>query len=280
MKQVDERRTAEQMPSGFSRRRLAALSLALAGAVIPARVSASAWRPGSAAGETPVDGRLVQRSDGSLYLIETGLRRAVELQTGVADDEIDLLPGGEPVQYLGGQDTLLSLSNARAPLPAEPATPLPVRPAGVRPVVMLPPTAEEIPGLGGQRVVTSGAYDQQISVTVVEARRLESYPGTQDAHFATGAYVVLVADVENRGSASTYCGSRSIQLIDERNRRHDSTRLFLSSVAERAWGLPDGASPRMNPGLTRRCLIAFDVPADLRRFTLAAYKEPTSRGRR
>jgi len=79
-------------------------------------------------------------------------------------------------------------------------------------------------------------------------------------------------DVTNEGRASSYCGAYALQLLDDRNRRHDASRLYIASATERAWGFPDGSNPRINPGLTKRSLLAFDVPPEIKRFTLVPFK--------
>ncbi len=221
-----------------------------------------------------VDGRLVVRGDGAIYLIERGLKRPVAVLRE-ADDEVNTLPDGEPLVYLA------PLSDA--PIPAAPCPPA----ATVAPVVAAPePTATPpaaqravIPGepgpatsLIGQRVLTRGSNDQPISVTVVDARWVDSYPSTYGTRYAAGAFALVVAEVTNNGLASSYCGIYAAQVVDERGRRHDASRLYVASATERAWGFPDGTNPRINPGLTRRSLLAFDVPPEITRLTLVPFK--------
>lgn len=224
----------------------------------------------AAAPSTPIDGRFVMRADGAVYFVGSGFKRVVRLATDVDDAELDPLPDGEPIVTLalgasGGAPAapVLAPATVSGSGAAEPRTAI---------VITMPGETGPVAGLIGQRVLAKGSNDQKVAVTVTDARWFDSYPGSYGIRYATGMFAGLVVEVENQGIASSYCGVYTVQLVDERNRRFDASRVYMPSSVERAWGFLDGTNPRVNPGLMRKSLLIFDVPAEARLRTMIPYK--------
>jgi hypothetical protein len=218
---------------------------------------------GVALAQTTLDptlqGRLLRKSDGTLYVYKDGARYPV-VPADLTDQQIDAIPqmGIQVVRLSdlfavsGGSDSagMGASTGSSTPLPQVVAT-------GTGPLV------GALAGLVGQ---TASVCDLLGNPLNVQVERAEQLLGTDQR-----THVLLIVSAANVGT-SRATGYPPVVLRDSQGRTFERTATGLGvSLSElaRQYGLPGAAEQVLPPGVTERQIWTFQVPDDIEGVTLA-----------
>ncbi|HLH25983.1 MAG TPA: hypothetical protein VK066_25990 [Chloroflexota bacterium] len=222
-------------------------------------------------GAAALQGRVLRRSDGALFVYRDGLRYGI-VPAELTDAQIDAIPdAGVLVERL---DNFFAL--ALGPSPASP-TPTPTAPAPtvgvVSPTGASPSTSASfdaaVAGLVGQTLRTCGLLGVPVDVAVQQAEPLQGPDGVP--------HVVVVANVTNVGDQAAQV-SLPVELQDNRGRLFQITSAGFTpdlTVLARQYGINALTQQVLEPGLSLRQLWTFEVPTDVQALTLVP--DPMSR---
>lgn len=218
---------------------------------------------GAALAQTTLDpnlqGRLLRKSDGTLYVYRDGARYPV-VPAELTDEQIDAIP------QAGLQVVRLSDLFAGPSLPdnvgqaASTASSAPVA------LVVAPgtgPLTATLAALVGQ---TASVCDLLGNPLNVQVERAEQILGTDQR-----THVLLIVNVANVGT-NRATGYPPVDLRDSQGRLFERTATGLGvSLSElaRQYGLPGAAEQVLPPGVTERQLWTFQVPDDVQGVALA-----------
>jgi hypothetical protein len=206
-----------------------------------------------------LQGRLLRKSDGTLYVYKDGVRYPV-VPADLTDQQIEAIP------QVGLAITRVSdlFATASAPDPgAITASPSSSAPPALVVAPGTGPLASTLAALVGQ---TASVCDLLGNPLNVQVERAEQIVGTDQR-----THVLLVVSVANVGTTRA-TGYPPVDLRDSQGRHFERTATGLSqSLSElaRQYGLPGAAEQVLPPGITERQIWTFQVPDDLQGVTLA-----------
>ena len=208
-----------------------------------------------------LQGRLLRKSDGTLYVYKDGVRYPVT-PADLSDQQIDAIP------QVGLAVTRVSDLFAAA------SAPDPIR-VTASPSSSLPPALVLAPGTGPLAGTLAALVGQAASVCDllgnplnVQVERAEQILGTDQR-----THVLLIVNVANVGT-NRATGYPPVDLLDSQGRYFERTATGLGqSLAElaRQYGLPGAAEQVLPPGVTERQLWTYQVPDDIQGVTLAQH---------
>jgi hypothetical protein len=220
-----------------------------------------------------LQGRLLRRSDGTLYVYLDGVRYPVALAP-LSDEQINAIPeGGLVVERLNDlfalgapeATTTPAASGSSASLPTTPAASAAAAPATAAappPADSTAPVASALAALVGKTTSLCGFRGEPLSVTVERADLVTGMDGLPRA-----LLVVTITNVGQRTSQVT----APVHLQDDRGRLYDQSSAGLNpdlTTLARQLGIPSPAPQELAPGLTRRDLWAFAVAPDAQQLTI------------
>jgi hypothetical protein len=220
---------------------------------------------GGALAQATVDpslqGRLLRKSDGALYVYKDGVRYPI-VPADLSDAQIDAIP------QVGLSVTRVSDLFAATTAPAPDTGAVMASPSSSAPPALLVapgtgPLAGTLAALVGQ---TASVCDLLGNPLNVQVDRAEQIIGTDHR-----THVLLVVSVANVGT-NRATGYPPVDLRDSQGRHFERTATGLAqSLAElaRQYGLPGAAEQVLPPGVTERQIWTFQVPDDLQGVTLA-----------
>ena len=133
----------------------------------------------------------------------------------------------------------------------------------------------ELDFLAGQSVDAFGQQDTQLRVEIKRAERRPSLPYKGTTVVANGRFMVLLADIRNDGKQPDTIATAAIALVDPLGRRFT---LATDSSPHRAAAEVYGREPRfttVQPGISLRSVLVFDVDPDAELFMLVGPATPT-----
>jgi hypothetical protein len=230
------------------------------GAVAALLVASGGFVLAQSATDPALQGRLLRRGDGTLYVYKDGLRYRV-VPAELSDSQIDAIPEAGPlVERLGDLFALVGGADTAALATTQP--PL----AGMPPAAPGPTLEGAVSGLVGQSVRACDFLHNPLDVTV---ERAEQISGTDDR-----AHVLLVVNLMNVGTRSGQAHP-PVQLRDDQGRSFNQSSLGLSQdlvTLGRQHGIPGPVPEELPAGVLRQALWAFQVAPDVR--TLALVSNP------
>jgi hypothetical protein len=206
-----------------------------------------------------LQGRLLRKSDGSLFVYKDGVRYPVT-PADLSDQQIDAIPQVElAITRVSDLFATATISDPGATLasPSSSAPPALVVAPGTGPL------ASTLAALVGQ---TASVCDLLGNPLTVQVERAEQIVGTDQR-----THVLLVVNVANVGT-SRATGYPPVDLRDSQGRHFERTATGLGqSLSElaRQYGLPGAAEQVLPPGISERQIWTFQVPEDLQGVTLA-----------
>jgi hypothetical protein len=214
----------------------------------------------TAATDPALQGRLLRRSDGTVYVFKDGLRYRV-VPAELSDSQIDAIPeAGLLVERLGDLFTLVGSADGSSAAPGSAPPPL----AGSPPPAPAPGVAGAVAGLVGQSLRVCDFLHNPLDVAV---ERAEQISGIDDR-----AHVLLLVNVNNVGTRGAQAHP-PVQLRDDQGRAFDQSSLGLSQdlvALGRQYGIPGPAPEELPAGVSRRALWAFQVAPDVKTLALTA----------
>jgi len=223
---------------------------------------------GAALAQATVDpalqGRVLRKSDGTLYLYKDGARYPI-VPADLTDEQIDAIPQ-VGLQVLRVNDLFAApglpdtTGTAAAGTTASAPPPLVVTPSSG-------PLAATLAALVGQTASVCDLLGNPLSVQV---ERAEQIMGTDQR-----THVLLIVNVSNVGT-NRATGYPPVDLHDSQGRYFERTATGLGqSLSElaRQYGLPGAAEQVLPPGVSERQLWTYQVPDDLQGVTLAQHPQ-------
>lgn len=205
-----------------------------------------------------LQGRLLRKSDGTLYVYKDGVRYPV-VPADLNDQQIDAIPQvGLQVIRLSDLFTTPSAASGSDVVASTTST----TPAAV----VVPGTGPLVGALAALVGQTASVCDLLGNPLNVQVERAEQIIGTDQR-----THVLLIVNVANVGTSQA-TGYPPVELKDNQGRLFDRTATGLSqSLSElaRQYGLPGAAEQVLPPGVTERQIWTFQVPDDVQGFTLA-----------
>jgi len=220
-----------------------------------------------------LQGRLLRRSDGTLYVYLDGVRYPVA-PAPLSDEQINAIPeAGLIVERLSDLFALGAPAATTTPAPTGASTPSPTSPSlagsatptsatAPPPADSTAPVASALAALVGKTTPLCGFRGEPLSVTVERADLVTGMDGLPRA-----LLVVSVANVGERTAQVT----APVHLRDERGRLYDQSSAGLNpdlTTLARQLGIPSPAPQELAPGLSRRDLWAFAVAPDAQQLTI------------
>ena len=213
-----------------------------------------------AQGQAPTDpelqGRLLRRGDGAVYVYKDGLRYPV-VPLDLSDGQLDAIPEAGLVVVrvpdLYGATGSPAVATTSGSATAAPAGMNRLAPTGA-------PLDTALQNLIGQE---AGFCDVLRNPVTIRVDRAEQVAGTNGR-----PRVVLVASVTNVGGTPAIA-MPSVYLRDGEGRRFSITSVGLDlSALSRQYGLPYPQSPDLQPGMTQQQIWGFELPSDVTSLTL------------
>ena len=97
---------------------------------------------------------------------------------------------------------------------------------------------------------------EQIEYTVTGVRTAETVESGDTAEQADSIFLIVKLEVVNRGDQSAHIGSDIFTLVDSQGRKHYNDREARRAVENNV------VSVQLDPGVSKRATIVFDVPRD------------------
>jgi hypothetical protein len=213
-----------------------------------------------AQGQPPADpelqGRLLRRGDGALFLYKDGLRYPVA-PLDVPDAQLDTIPQAGLV-VVRVPDLYATARGTAATTTAGSTTAAPAPNARLAPTGA--PLEAALQVLVGQEATVCDVLRNPLALRVERAEMVASTNGRPR--------VLLVVSVTNIG-ATPAIAMPSVQLRDEGGRRFAITTVGLDiSALSREYGLPYPVTTDLQPGITQQQLWGFEMPAEVGSLTL------------
>jgi hypothetical protein len=211
-----------------------------------------------------LQGRVLRKSDGTLYVYKDGVRYPV-VPAELTDEQIDAIP------QVGLQVIRVSDLFAVAGAPDSAGAAAASAASSAPPALVVAPSsgtlAATLAALVGQ---TASVCDLLGNPLNVQVERAEQILGTDQR-----THVLLVVKVDNVGT-NRATGYPPVDLRDSQGRYFERTATGLGqSLSElaRQYGLPGAAEQVLPPGVTERQLWTYQVPDDIQGVTLAQHPQ-------
>jgi len=109
--------------------------------------------------------------------------------------------------------------------------------------------------------IQAGDFKWKITKSSTATEIGEDLMGTFFGEKADGIFIILDVEVENTGNSANYLMDSYLKLVDDQGRE------FSPSTAAAIYLKPEGSAlmfEQVNPGITKKGKIVFDVPKDLK----------------
>ncbi len=113
--------------------------------------------------------------------------------------------------------------------------------------------------------IQAGQFSWKITKVQTASQVGEEFYGTLMGEKADGIFIILSVEVKNTGTSAEYLMDSFLILVDEEGRE------FSPSSSAAIWIKPAGSAllfEQVNPGITKKGKIVYDVPTDVKSFDL------------
>jgi len=128
-----------------------------------------------------------------------------------------------------------------------------------------PPAQEQVQTYSIGDSINAGDFTWKVTKVSTTSEIGQDIAGTFFGEKADGIFVVLDVEVENTGNAAKYLTDSYIKLIDSQGRE------FSPNTVAAIYLKPEGSAlafEEVNPGITKKGKIVYDVPPNVKSFTV------------